>query len=159
MSILVEHHHGNTVENDTDRVQQAGDFLQVSPYSDQAHLLNLSDVSRPNQLLAKALVELEWVREDYATAGYQESFNWPVVIDHLRGLLRVHNDFQWLEQSFYVVVFKSRIEPGTPYPHLIELDRRSHAEATLSGGLLKYLYGTPDNEGNNLATCKNTPSW
>ena len=33
------------------------------------------------------------------------------------------------------------------------VNRRSHAEATQSGGLLKYWFGVPDTEGRNLATC------
>jgi len=34
-----------------------------------------------------------------------------------------------------------------------ELDEGSHAEATKSGGLLKYWFGMPDEDGRNLATC------
>lgn len=33
------------------------------------------------------------------------------------------------------------------------VNRHSHAEATQSGGLLKYWFGVPDTEGRNLATC------
>ena len=137
------------------RGERIGSLLQVSPYDDRQHLLDLSDVSYPNQLLAKALKELEATREDYATAAYRESFNWPVVIECLRSLLGVHKDFQWHKQSFFVVVFRSQIPLSTPRSHLMALDRFAHAEATAGGGLLKYWFGEPDDTGRNLATCKN----
>ena len=63
-------------------------------------------------------------------------------------------DHQWPHQSFYIVVFRSRIPPTTSRLQLGELDERAHAEAMQSGGLLKYWFGVPDGEGRNLATCK-----
>lgn len=50
-------------------------LLVVSPYEDEAHLLDLRTVDTANQLLAKALVGLKCLRDDYATAPYVEIFN------------------------------------------------------------------------------------
>jgi hypothetical protein len=51
------------------------EFLIVSPYHEKAHLLDLKTVDTANQLLAKALVGLKCLREDYATAPYIDIFN------------------------------------------------------------------------------------
>lgn len=50
-------------------------LLIVSPYDEEEHLLDLRTVDTANQLLAKALVGLKCLREDYATAPYVEIFN------------------------------------------------------------------------------------
>lgn len=50
-------------------------LLAVSPYEDEEHLLDLRTVDTANQLLAKALVGLKCLRDDYATAPYVEIFN------------------------------------------------------------------------------------
>ena len=143
----------DTIEREA-RHQQARKSLQISPYSDPPHLLDLSSISFSHQLLAEALTAMDKSRVDYRTALYQEAFNWHDVMSRLRSLLKVHNGFQWHQQSFFAVVFKSEIDPKTDYSHLSELDRHAHAEATASGGLLKYWFGRPDSEGRNLATCK-----
>jgi hypothetical protein len=41
---------------------------------------------------------------------------------------------------------------------LHDLDKYSHGEATVSGGLLKYWFGSCDGEERNLATCTFSPS-
>ena len=129
--------------------------IVVSPYTTPAHLLDLSTVSRPNQLLAKALSLMQPTRDDYATAPYKQSFNWSAVIYRLRHLLKHETDFQWTRQEkFYVIVFRSRLPLSTDRVHLGALDQVAHAEATASGGLLKYWFGVPDADGRNLATCK-----
>jgi hypothetical protein len=51
------------------------DLLVVSPYTEEPHLLSLKTVDTANQLLAKALVGLKCLRDDYATAPYVEIFN------------------------------------------------------------------------------------
>ena len=129
-----------------------GHHLVVSPYTTLPHLLDLRTLKEPQKLLAKSLTVLHSTREDYATAPYHQSFNWDAVIDQLRSLLDSSN-YQWNRQHFYIVVFRSQIPPTTDRTHLIELDQRSHAEATRSGGLLKYWFGLPDGNGRNLATC------
>jgi hypothetical protein len=50
-------------------------LLVVSPYEEASHLLDLRTVDTANQLLAKALVGLKCLRDDYATAPYVEIFN------------------------------------------------------------------------------------
>jgi hypothetical protein len=50
-------------------------LLVVSPYEEESHLLDLRTVDTANQLLAKALVGLKCLRDDYATAPYVEIFN------------------------------------------------------------------------------------
>lgn len=129
-----------------------GHHLVVSPYTTLPHLLDLRTLEVPQRLLAKSLTFLNSTRKDYATAPYHQSFNWDAVIDQLKSLLDTSNN-QWHHQHFYIVVFRSQIPPTTDRTHLIELDQRSHAEATRSGGLLKYWFGLPDENGRNLATC------
>ncbi|PWY83183.1 hypothetical protein BO94DRAFT_469342 [Aspergillus sclerotioniger CBS 115572] len=128
------------------------DRLIVSPYNDQAHLLDLRRLDRPNQLLAKALTILQPIRPDYATAPYTESFNWTAVFDFLRTLSQVEG-YRWTQQDFYVVVFRSVLNADADPERLHALDAHSHQEATASGGLLKYWFGTKDEERRNLATC------
>lgn len=50
-------------------------LLVVSPYEEESHLLDLRTVNTANQLLAKALVGLKCLRDDYAIAPYIEIFN------------------------------------------------------------------------------------
>jgi len=127
-------------------------LLVNSPFAHEPHLLDLRSLDLPNQFLAKALNKLICLRKDYATAPYVESFNWSEIIDGLRKLVQ-EDGFAWKEQPFYIVVFRSRILPETDRADLGALDKAAHAEAMESGGLLKYWFGTPDENGRNLATC------
>jgi len=126
--------------------------LLVSPYIEDEHLLYLDSVEPQCQLLAKALVTMKAERQDYATAPYIDTFNWPEIIKHLLQHAE-SSQVQWQEQVFYVVVFRSQIPPTTNYANLGELDKAAHAEATKSGGFLKYWFGSPDHTGRNMATC------
>lgn len=110
----------------------------MSPYDEEPHLLDLRTVDTANQLLAKALVGLKCLRDDYATAPYVEIFNWPEVINSVRDQAS-SSSFTWKEQHFYIVVFRSQIPPTTVYEDLGVLDKAAHAEATKSGGFLKYV--------------------
>jgi hypothetical protein len=112
------------------------EFLIISPYIEAPHLLDLSTVEPQAQLLAIALTGLRSVREDYATAPYGEIFNWSEVMAKLRQLC-VAKEQTWIEQNFYIVVFRSQIPPTTDYSHLGLLDKAAHAEAMKSGGFLK----------------------
>lgn len=118
-------------------VPNDGNLLIVSPYHELPHLLDLRTLDTANQLLAKALVRLECLRDDYATAPYTEIFNWSEVIETVKDLTASISNFQWKEQAFYIVVFRSRIPPTTAYADLGVLDKAAHAEATESGGFLK----------------------
>ena len=130
-----------------------GEALVVSPYTEPSHLLYLHTVSQPNQLLAKALVHMAPNRDDYATAPYIESFNWSFVVDALSSISR-DEGYQWKGESFYIVVFRSRVRPTTDRIDLGLMDAKAHEEAMESGGLLKYWFGFPDANCRNLATCK-----
>lgn len=111
-------------------------FLQVSPYTEQAHLLDLQTLDEENALLALALVQMKNTRDDYATAPYLDTFNWAEIMESLRALARERNH-HWRETSFYIVAFRSQIPPTTVYADLGVLDKAAHAEATASGGFLK----------------------
>jgi hypothetical protein len=111
-------------------------LLVQSPYDDEGHLLDLDTVDHENGLLARALTKLHAIRADYATASYNDSFNWLDVITELRQLIE-ESGKGYKETSFYVVAFRSQIKPSTDYSHLGELDKAAHAEAVASGGFLK----------------------
>ena len=131
-------------------------LLVVSPYRSREHLLDLHALHENQQLLAKALTALQNIRPDYATCPYPEAFNWSVITDTLCSLARKAR-YSWTDQHFYIVVFRSQITPTTNRVLLSELDRASHAEAMKIGGLLKYWFGLPDEQGRNLATCRQHP--
>ena len=137
--------------NDRQRADP-GSHLVVSPYTSFPHLLDLRPLKEPQRLLANALTILQSTRPDYALAPYHQSFNWDAVTHRLKSLLEL-STHQWQRQHFYIVVFRSQIPPTTDRTHLGMLDQRSHIEATKSGGLLKYWFGLPDENGRNLATC------
>ncbi|KAI1437247.1 hypothetical protein GGR50DRAFT_122487 [Xylaria sp. CBS 124048] len=134
--------HGNDARN----------LLTISPYTEREHMLDLVTLDTENMILAQALVHLKCLRPDYATAPYVDTFNWGEVVEQVK-LLAQQEQHIWKTNSFFVVAFRSRIPPTTVYEDLGVLDKASHAEATASGGLLKYWFGSPDREGRNLATC------
>lgn len=111
-------------------------YLVVSPYTEQQHLLDLDTLDTENQLLALALTQMRCLRDDYATAPYLDTFNWPDIIDTLRALAN-QRQHAWRKTSFYIVAFRSRIPPTTIYAELGTLDKAAHVEATSSGGFLK----------------------
>ncbi|TEA14109.1 UPF0643 protein [Colletotrichum sidae] len=127
-------------------------FLVHSPYTDPEHLLDLETLDDENALLARALSHMRCLRDDYATAGYVESFNWEKVMSELKSLVQTTGK-PFRETSFYIVAFRSQIPPSTVYGDLGVLDKAAHAEANQVGGFLKYWFGSPDAEGRNLATC------
>ncbi|KAF5022732.1 hypothetical protein F66182_5213 [Fusarium sp. NRRL 66182] len=129
-----------------------GRFLVQSPYTEPDHLLDLDTLDNENALLARALSRFRVLRDDYATAPYTESFNWPEVIEEVKRLA-VESGKGFKETSFYIVAFRSRTKKTTEYADLGRLDKGAHAEAVASGGFLKYWFGEPDSELANLATC------
>ncbi|RMD41640.1 hypothetical protein DV735_g3468, partial [Chaetothyriales sp. CBS 134920] len=126
--------------------------LIVSPYNSLPHLLDLQRYDHATQLLAKALTILRPIRDNYATEPFLESFNFGEVFSLLRKLVQVEGH-RWQQQEFYVVTFRSQLKPNADSKRLFDLDSYSHAEATASGGLLKYWYGVKDENLKNLATC------
>ncbi|KAL4879518.1 hypothetical protein BJY04DRAFT_93681 [Aspergillus karnatakaensis] len=146
--------------NDTDLRSQFAEettksstnLLISSPYTTPDHLLDLSTLPTQSRLLAQALTVLTPIRPDYATAPYTESFNWPTVFETLSTLSEAE-PHTWTTNSFYVVVFRSVLNEDVDLDRLSLLDERSHAEATESGGLLKYWFGVKNGRRENLATC------
>ena len=115
---------------------EKSDYLVVSPYREQEHLLDLRTLDEENTLLAQALVHFKCLRPDYATAPYTETFDWTLVMNELAKLVG-QQGHPWKESSWYIVVFRSQIPPTTTYAELGMLDKAAHAEATASGGFLK----------------------
>ncbi|OAA65570.1 hypothetical protein SPI_02357 [Niveomyces insectorum RCEF 264] len=138
-------------------------FIPTSPYPD--HLLDLATLDPQTRLLARALAVFDKTRDDYATAPYQASFNFPAVIAELRRLAAQAPEApevaptaptaqqRWTRADYFVVAFRSQVPPTTDYADLSSLDRASHREANDSGGLLRYWFADPDADGRNLATC------
>ncbi|KAJ5489314.1 hypothetical protein N7539_004204 [Penicillium diatomitis] len=126
--------------------------LVASPYNSVPHLLDLDTLDTQSRLLALSLSLFTPVRSDYATGDYLEFFNWPEVFQFLKALAKA-GGHAWKKQSFYVVSFRSQLQPGVDNDHLHALDAYSHQEAVSSGGLLKYWFGTKNKDRRNLATC------
>ncbi len=131
-------------------------YIKSSPYDDPVNFLHLQELDLPNRLFALALTQLNHIRADYATADYISSFNWSQVFSVLRKLC-VQSGMHWQRQAFYLVIFRSKLNPTADRVRLGELDKNSHEEACASGGLLTYWFGSPDEECRNLATCKSLP--
>jgi hypothetical protein len=129
--------------------------LISSPYNNPGHYLDLTTLNDASRLFALALTALKPTRPDYATAPYTASLNFDDVLSVLRDLSK-REEHSWKETSFYVVVFRSKLNSGVDQEWLYKLDYESHREACESGGLLKYWFGKADLEGQrrNLATCK-----
>ena len=130
-------------------------WLQASPYSDADHLLDLGTLALPEQLLAIALTKMAPLDADYATTEYSKAFNWDAVVEDLRNLVSAANGV-WRRSEYYVVVFRSQLNEDCDRTFLGQLDKNSHREAVVSGGLLKYWFGSPNGARRNLATCEYT---
>ncbi|EWC48419.1 hypothetical protein DRE_02188 [Drechslerella stenobrocha 248] len=130
-----------------------GKLLVASPYPDEDHLLDLDTLSRPNQLLAKALTIMVNRTAEYAVEEYQLAFNWDQVVDGVRKLSE-REGYQYPRTEFYIIVFRSQLAFDADRKQLGELDKDAHLEAVESGQLLKYWFGRPHaRTGRNLATC------
>jgi hypothetical protein len=127
--------------------------LVSSPYNSPTHLLDLNRLSLQDRIFALALTALRPIRKDYATAPYELSFNWEEVLGIVRGLATVIG-FNWTSREFYTVIFRSLLKEDCDRVYMTDLDSHSHEEAVVSGGLLKYWFGTCNKERRNLATCK-----
>lgn len=127
--------------------------LIASPYNEVPHLLNLNSLDTQSRLLSLAFAFFKPIRDDYATAGYLESFNWTEVFDLLKAFSKAEGH-SWTKQSFYLVSFRSILLPNVDQDRLYALDAYSHQEATTSGGLLKYWFGAKNDKQQNLATCE-----
>ena len=80
-----------------------------------------------------------------------------------RALAQLRTSFNWSSlpliasappRNWYGVLFLSVRKPGSESLSFYEADRLAHEEATRSGGLIMYWYGSPHPvTGSNLATC------
>lgn len=116
--------------------RQTEDLLVISPYTERQHLLDLKSLDVESAILAQALVHMNCLRPDYATAPYIDTFNWEEVIEQVKRLAQ-QKKHTWKESFFFVVAFRSQIPPTTVYEDLGALDKAAHAEATATGGFLK----------------------
>jgi hypothetical protein len=126
--------------------------LISSPYLDPDHRLDLDTLDSQSRLFALALTKLRAQNTEYATAKYEEGLNLNEVVEELK-MLSVEASTHWQEQDFYVVEFRSQLKAQIDNALLFRLDKESHREANISGGLLKYWFGEPDSARKNLATC------
>jgi hypothetical protein len=143
----------NITLNDTPSTSPAYSTLLISsPYNNPGHYLDLTALTTPSILFAKALTALKPRTPDYATVPYTSALNFDTVLDVLR-LAASGAGYSYPETHFYVVVFRSQLKPAIDNDYLYKLDYESHREACESGGLLKYWFGKTDGERRNLATC------
>jgi hypothetical protein len=132
---------------------KSSSLLVTSPYNSQGHLLDLQTLPDiQDRILALALSYLTPVVEDYALADYSLVFNWDEVKRVIQNLSAIAGQ-EWIEKSYYVVIFRSKLKQDYDQELLWTLDRESHREAVESGGLLKYWFGKRNSEYRNLATC------
>ena len=146
-------HHARNCSGHEDGTGGSRVLLQNSAYTEPEHCLDLLSVDIPNRLLALALAHLEPANTDYASVPYHMAFNWATVM-HILRIYCQQNNYIWPRTTFYVVDFRSQLKTGSiDKLRLFQLDKESHREATRSGWLLKYWFGTPDAHQRNLATC------
>ncbi|CAG7952476.1 unnamed protein product [Penicillium salamii] len=136
----------------SNQVEEKSTHLIASPYNDPSHLLDISALDHQDRIFALALSYLKPIRDDYATAAYTESFNWDEVFSLVKSFSDAENR-PWTARSYYVVIFRSILLPDADGDRLYALDAHSHREAIASGGLLKYWFGSKNEDRRNLATC------
>jgi len=150
-------HFTESLQNDQSKIilDQSGtsSMLISSPYLEPTHHLDLTTLDSQSRLFARALSLMEPTTPDYAVTDYTTAFNWPAIMGALQQLTAEARQ-PWKRQSFYTVIFRSLLSPTVDRDLLHRLDKESHREATLSGGLLKYWFGVPNADRRNLATCK-----
>ena len=146
------------VRRATDNLVVDVNEIRSSPYHEIAHLLDLTGLSNENRIIALALQSFEPQTPKYAFEDYAQAFNISDIIAlipiYARELLVTFKD-----TDIYVIAFRSILHEEVQHStekrqFLADVDSASHIEANISGGLLKYWFGTPDNvHGQNLATC------
>ncbi|KAI6240342.1 hypothetical protein M3Y99_00466100 [Aphelenchoides fujianensis] len=117
---------GRTIRNET-----------IKPHED----LTIPNVPR---LRAKALPHFKAITRDYFYQPLKSSFNWNETAERL-GLDE--------EGTWFIVAFRSVRRADACGKTLYQADAQAHQEAIESGGLLKYWYGTLDDQRQCLAMC------
>jgi hypothetical protein len=147
----------------------SGEVLVSSPYAGREHHLDLTTVDDSSRQLALALRSLKPITIEYPIKAYSESFNWQEIVDQVppsftgtppSNLPFCTTSDRWFVGEFYCIAFYSTLHPNVDTDRLHYLDGLAHAEANLSGGLLKYWWQDPPDPSTrrNLATCLWT-SW
>lgn len=142
----------NILPPSTDSNHRNSQWLVASPYLDHSHSLDLGTLEPQARLFALALSHLRLATPDYAVVRYEDVFDFDALMSKLRSLAN-QAGVQWMRQDFYVVEFRSKLKHEYDGDRLAYLDKESHKEAVASGGLLKYWFGVPNVDQQNLATC------
>ncbi|KAK6461223.1 hypothetical protein DFJ63DRAFT_218971 [Scheffersomyces coipomensis] len=132
--------------------------IRSSPYHEKSHWLDLTTIPQNYQIVSLALQSFHPIIPNYAFETYYESFNIEQIVE-LSKQYSKDLDYTFPKTEIYVIAFRSILHE--PVQTSIEkrqflgkIDKESHLEATESGGLIKYWFGTPDDStGQNLATC------
>lgn len=135
------------------RVSPISTLIASSPYLEPDHLLDLNSIDSQSQLLAIALTKLKLRTSKYAIVRYEDALDLDELLKELQKLVK-EADVAWKHQDFYVVEFRSQLKQNINSMLLFKLDKESHREANISGGLLKYWFGEADTDRRNLATCE-----
>ncbi|KAJ2143402.1 hypothetical protein IW142_003739 [Coemansia sp. RSA 564] len=109
-----------------------------------------------DECMREALKLLHPIRDDFRTADYATSFNWPEItesfIKHLKSPseLPARSECDW-----YALVFRSQRRADCIDTDLFEADRQAYEEAysTSNGGLLVYWYTELDENNYCMTTC------
>ena len=142
----------NTTPPTPDATHHDSQWLVASPYLDHSHSLDLNTLEPQARLFALALSQLQLATPDYAVVRYEDVFDFHALMCELRSLAH-QAGVEWKRQDFYVVEFRSKLKHEYDGERLAYLDKESHREAVTSGGLLKYWFGVPNIDQQNLATC------
>ncbi|KAI6216804.1 hypothetical protein M3Y99_01798700 [Aphelenchoides fujianensis] len=124
---------GRTIRNET-----------IKPHED----LTIPNVPRLRAVdfmfVEKALPHFKAITRDYFYQPLESSFNWDETAERL-GLDK--------EGTWFIVAFRSVRRADACGKTLYQADAQAHQEAIESGGLLKYWYGTLDDQRQCLAMC------
>ncbi|CAK7913225.1 hypothetical protein CAAN1_20S02102 [[Candida] anglica] len=136
-------------------------YIRSSPYHEQEHLLQLDTLDLGYKALALALQSFVPVNgnKDYQYEEYEKAFPVKETVERAQEYAKILGEESVPELKVYVIAFRSILhidvqESVEKRQKLADIDKGSHTEANISGGLLKYWFGTPDDENaKNLATC------
>lgn len=132
------------------KVEAPSNLLITSPYNIPGHHLDLTSLPDVyDRIFALALAIMKPIVQDYTTHEYEATFNW----DRILNAVKSFSNSTFPQREFYVVIFRSTLRVDCDKQLLWHLDRDSHGEAVASGGLLKYWFGSANEERRNLATC------
>ncbi|CAK7905606.1 hypothetical protein CAAN1_14S04500 [[Candida] anglica] len=137
------------------------EYIRSSPYHEQEHQLQLDTLDVGYRSLALALQSFVPVNgnKDYQYEEYEKAFPIKEIVERAQEYSKLLGEENLPELTAYVIGFRSILhvevqESAEKRSISARIDKGSHTEANISGGLLKYWFGTPDDENaKNLATC------